>query len=83
MFYIVDEYSYYAYHEREYIVTVLAMAKTEKEICEYAKKINSNKEYAKYFGYCHCVLVYKTDDLIPPYKFLEMKSWKCFSELLH
>ena len=82
MIYLVDIYSYYVYHEIEYSVTVLAMARTEQQIIKFAKQISTDKEFSRYFGYCHNVAVYKTTDLVPPYKFIGMKIWKTFSALL-
>lgn len=81
MFYIVDIYSYYVYDEREYKITVLAMAKTEQEIIKFAKQIDQDQAFSNYFSYCHNVGVYYSKDLIPPYKFKDMKQWCSFNDI--
>lgn len=82
MYYIADVYSYYVYDEREYTVTVLAMAETWDEICKFAKQIDEGKEFECYFGYCHSIGLYRTNGLVPPYTLKDMERWLPFVDLL-
>ena len=82
MYYIVDTYFYYIYDTQECAVSVLAMAKTKTEICKLAKQIKDDPDFERYFGYCHCVGIYKSDELVSPYRFKKMHINMSFDEAL-